>query len=518
MRLSAEPTHSAPLSAPLRAPRLWIEPVSVFAIAAGLIVLRAGVYLLFEQFGLDSDQAINGLMAKHLSEGRAFPLFFYGQTYMLAVESWVAVPFFWIGGATAAMLRASLVSWNIAFAVLLIVGLHRDAGLRWWTALVPALFFLIAPPSLGKQLVEAQGGDIEPFVYVAALWFVRRRPLWFGVILGIGFRNREFTMYAVPVLLAIELAAGELTRSRLRDWLLALVMFLAVSEGISALMPFADLAGPGTRGQLLRGFAVSQLDNLVGRFNWRPADLVTRTVKLVPDLLGWFTGAVQVDTRLAVSDHHWLLPTAALLMAAGAARLVWLVIPRRGPGRVWRASIEAMRTSLARSSFACYILGVGLVSAITFISAKPTLVGYSRYALLGSLVPVGLCAALLTLESNVVVRRVVTCVVVAWAALAATDNSLLLVRTVRQPPPNQIRELAETLIARHVPVATGWYWDAYVTAFVAHERVLVTSSNFMRIQQYEDALADHLSDARLISRQPCAGGERVARWYLCSLP
>src|SRR6185295_10946690 len=184
----------------------------------------------FEQFGFDSDQAINGLMAKHLSQGRAFPLFFYGQTYMLAVEAWVAVPFFWIGGPTVGALRSSLLAWNLAFAALLVVGLQRDAGLRRWTAVVPALFFLAAPASVAKQLIEAQGGIIEPFVYIALLWFLRRRPLWFGAVLAIGFRNREFTMYGVPVLLALELLTGELNRSRVRDWLLSMVMFLAVWE------------------------------------------------------------------------------------------------------------------------------------------------------------------------------------------------------------------------------------------------------------------------------------------------
>src|SRR5262249_28516808 len=140
--------------------------VLVVASASAIVLIRALSYLLFEQFGFDSDQAINGLMAKHLSEGRAFPLFFYGQTYMLAVEAWVAVPFFWIAGPTVGALRSSLAAWNIAFAVLLLAGLQRGAGLRPWTALVPALFFLAAPPSVAKQLMEAQGGIIEPFVYI----------------------------------------------------------------------------------------------------------------------------------------------------------------------------------------------------------------------------------------------------------------------------------------------------------------------------------------------------------------
>jgi hypothetical protein len=515
MRLSAEFTGQASSSRRARASQLMIDSAPVFAIAVGLILLRSLAYLLFEQFGFDSDQAINGLMAKHLSHGRAFPLFFYGQTYMLAVESWVAVPFFWIGGATVGTLRASLLAWNIGFAVLLIVALHRDGQLRWWTALVPALFFLVAPPSLAKKLFEAQGGDIEPFVYIAALWFLRRRPLWFGIVLGIGFRNREFTMYAVPVLLVIELASGELTRSRARDWLLSMVMFFAVSELISALMPYADLAGPGTRGQLLGGFSGSQVDNLVNRLNWRPGELVVRTERLVPGLLGWFTGAAQVETSFPLSDHRWLLFTAAVMLPAATARLVWLMMPRRQSWRDPRVWIVTLRASLVRSAFACYVLGVGLVSIITFIAAKPVLIGYSRYALLGILLPVGLSGALLSLEPNRFIRRTVTAVVVAWAALAATDNVLLLVRTVRQPPPNPIRTLTNGLIAREIPAAAAGYWEAYIATFFADEHVRVASTDFVRIEEYQRFLAAHLGAARALEHRPCPDGERLDRWYLC---
>src|SRR5580765_3196574 len=74
--------------------------VLVLVTAAAMVALRALPYLLYEQLAFDSDQAIVGLMAKHLVEGRAFPLFFYGQTYMLAVESWAAAPFFLIAGPT----------------------------------------------------------------------------------------------------------------------------------------------------------------------------------------------------------------------------------------------------------------------------------------------------------------------------------------------------------------------------------------------------------------------------------
>ena len=62
-------------------------------VAVAVVLVRSLVALLFEQV-FDSDQAIVGLMATHLSEFRSFPLFFYGQNYMLGMQAWMAAPFF----------------------------------------------------------------------------------------------------------------------------------------------------------------------------------------------------------------------------------------------------------------------------------------------------------------------------------------------------------------------------------------------------------------------------------------
>ena len=334
----------------------------VLAVVVVLVVLRAAVYLLFEQIAFDSDQAINGLMAKHLSEGRAFPLFFYGQTYMLAVEAWIAVPFFWIGGPTVLALRCSLLAWNIAFGVLLVAGLSRDTTLSPWAALAPALFFLAAPPSVASQLINAQGGIIEPFVYVGVLWFLRRRPLGFGAVLAIGFRNREFTMYAVPVLIALEWASGEMDRARVVEWLLALVMFLAVWETVEALIPFADLEGPGTRG-LPGGFADSQIGNLVGRFNGRPAQLLDRIRSMGPALLAWFVGGAQFETSMPLPDRPWLVWLSAACLLSAAARVI-VVIAGRAVAARGASWIDAVRAAVADARFGWYLLGVGTVVSL----------------------------------------------------------------------------------------------------------------------------------------------------------
>ena len=54
----------------------------VYAAVAALVLARSLVFVLWEESYFDSNQAVIGLMAKHLIEGRAFPLFMYGQNYM----------------------------------------------------------------------------------------------------------------------------------------------------------------------------------------------------------------------------------------------------------------------------------------------------------------------------------------------------------------------------------------------------------------------------------------------------
>ena len=297
----------------------------VTMVAAALVLLRAFVYLRFEQLQFDSDQAIIGLMAEHLVKGRAFPLFFYGQTYLLGVEAWAAAPFVLIGGPTVLALRLSILTWNLAAALLLVKAL-QDMRLPAWTALVPALFFIAAPPSIAAALMTAQGAIIEPFVYVTVLWFLRDRPLWFGAVLALGTRNREFTFYAVPALLVVEGLTGKLRAARLREWLLAAVAFLVVWESVEALKPYADLMGPGTRGQLIRGYAGSQLANLVDRFHWDAGEILQRMTVLGSSIIAWFAGATQVETQLPIPSRGWLGWAGGVGLTLAVARAAWLVL------------------------------------------------------------------------------------------------------------------------------------------------------------------------------------------------
>jgi hypothetical protein len=485
----------------------------VLGAGVAIVVFRALVYLLFEQVAFDSDQAIVGLMAKHLIEGSAFPLFFYGQTFGLAVESWVAAPFFLIAGPTVVALRVSMLMWNIAFALLVMIGLSRDGGLRPWSAFVAALFFLAAPLEISLQLMTA----IEPFVCIGLLWFLRRNPFWFGGVLAIGFRNREFTLYAVPVLLALELIMGELTRTRMRDWFVSTAIFFAVWEAIEALKPFADLVGPGSRGQLIGGFAGSQVDNLLARVAWQPEALAERVMRMAPELVAWFAGSNPGYAGLPIANRPWLTWISGGLVGLATGRLLFLLTigAARSSAPGVETRVQRLRAQVIRAPFAFYILGVGIVAVVAFVAAKPVLHPYSRYVVLGVLIPVGLTATLLALERRHALQRIVIVAVMMWTALTLGDHATLLAGVVRNPPASPNRQIADRLVERRIPVAAAGYWRAYIIAFLAREQVRVASNDFVRIQKYQELFADHLSEAVVISESPCVGGEPVASLYLC---
>lgn len=477
-----------------RAPELR----TALVVGSLLVVARSLVFAVYEHALFDSDQAILGLMAKHLSEGRAFPLFLYGQPYLLGVEAWLAVPFFWVAGPTVAALRASLITWNIGVVTLLIVGLHRCGGLRPYLALVAALFVAFPPPDTAADLVDAGGGNIEPFVWVLVLWFVRERPFWFGSLLAVGFLNREFVIYAVPVLVVGQLWSRTLFRlSTLRAWLFALVAFLAVWQGVQALVPYSDGMGPGTDGTLVTATRGSQLENLSQRARFEARGLPARGLTVLTTGVAGLVGGRRMAG--APQGRDWVGYLMGLALIAAVVRL----------------SVISVRGSSAPStSFAWYILGIGVVAAVAYAVTRPGEDPVRRYMLLSLFIPVGLTALWLTIEPNRRVRQGVVAFVLAWTMVAAVDNWRQFHRFLSGAVPDPMGEIVAALEARGVSIAEAPYWRAYKLSFLTAERIKVASTDVVRITEYQTLARDAPALVRL-QESPCAGGQPVAGWYLC---
>lgn len=478
------------------------EMRTALAIGWLLVIGRSLVYMIFEQAQFDSDQAIVGLMAKHLSEGRAFPLFFYGQAYMLAVESWLAVPYFWIAGPTVAALRASLIGTNLAVVTLLVVGLNRWGGLRPLHGLVAATFFAFVPPHTAADVLEAQGGNIEPFLWVLVLWIVRDRPFWFGSLLAIGFLNREFTVYAVPVLLLGQAYSGVIFRfDTWRSWLFALVAFLAVWQGVQALKPMADLMGPGTRGDMLGGQAGSQIENLANRTRMEFTSVPMRALTLVRADVSALLGGRVVVSGMANQGRDWMGWVLAIAGVCAACRIAFLASTGRVP--------------LRTAALGWYVLGVGVMAVVGYAVSRPAVDVIRRYLLLTIFIPVGVTAIWLALEPRRLVRNAIVGVVIGWAIFSGVDNWRQFSRYASGAVPNDMRDLIAALDARGATVADAPYWRAYKLTFLAQERIKVASTDFVRIEEYQTLAAAEGAKLTHIREKPCDGGEQVAGWFLC---
>lgn len=91
-------------------------------IFAGLLLIGLGlrIYGAWQlRHNLNPDAGIVALMAKHIAEGKDFPVFFYGQAYMGSLEPCISALFCVLFGTAGFMvtLGTALVGWLVLFAV-----------------------------------------------------------------------------------------------------------------------------------------------------------------------------------------------------------------------------------------------------------------------------------------------------------------------------------------------------------------------------------------------------------------
>jgi hypothetical protein len=478
-------------------------------VALALVLLRCAVPAFYEQFNFDSDQAIFGLMAKHMSEFRAFPLFMYGQNYILSVESMVAVPFFWIGGATFMMLRLPLVVMNGIVALWLINTLSRSGGLRPALALVAVVPFVATTTVTSATLVENAGANIELFVYVLALWAARHRPYLLGLILAIGVLNREATIFAVPALLVVALWRRELWTRRFADNALKTASAFAIAW--FAVSSFADIFQRNAlRSERAATGLFLEVATIAARVSFKPHDWLIRWRSLLadclPDLLGIrviHPSAYNVTTGIEAGSS--LLAVVLLLLAiVTLSRLAAIAFQDRGT------------TPSDTIAFAVYLGLIGVQTLLTYPLADnivPGLPGILRYVLLGLLVPVSLLTLHLALERRRALRAIVVFLVVVWATVNIRDNWRLVREYRVSPPASEHRDLADHLIAQGMTRGWATYWDCYRVDFLARERVILASSDYIRIPSYQTEVERQARTARIV-RQPCSVGTRFEAWCI----
>ncbi len=486
-----------------------------------LTIARSAVFVFAGTSHFDADQAVTGLMAKHLSELRALPVFWYGQTYMLGVEAWLAAPVMALAGPTIAALKLPLLAINIAVVVLLFRALTEDAGVDAWAAGFATLFFALAAPITAAHYLTANGGNVEPCLYVLLLWRLRRRPIAFGIVLGVGFLQREFTIYGATALLLIEAAQRTLfTRESARRYATALASAAAVWVIVLVLRHFSSAAGPGT--------SMADLSNQLAANN-----LLQLTDRLCLDGRAIAAGAGQLFTT------HWpelfgLEPQPLTdfgiesAVTQGVAGAAWLLVPIFAiPVGRWamgggRGAMDDGRWAMDEGRWAMgdgrgamdvcvYLVVVALLSLIGYLVGRCGLIDSHtmRYELLSPLGAAGLSAAFLrSRPPRPLAAGWAACAGVIFALSLSSHARLVTEYLTRRPVPAKM-ELVHALEARGVRYAYADYWTAYYVTFLTRERIIVAADAVVKIRTHNRLVDAHRGEAIRISRTPCPGGSAL---------
>ena len=491
--------------------------IIALAAAAVCVIARSAVFLIWEQSAFDSDQAIFGLMAKHIVEGRAFPVFIYGDNYLLAVQSWLAAPLFAVFGPSVPFLKLPVLIVNVITAVLLVWILIRDAKLPPSIAFVASLFVILMPPVMAKLLIETGGGNPEPFLYVLLLWLLRDRPLAFGCLFAFGFLHREFTIYGVTAIVAISVFADRrLNAERMKAVAIAAVGYFAVSQTIRVAYLYSTPFGPGTTVSPLATGA----SPLAGRSCWAPETIAPSMGRLFTSFMGVPFGA----TEYPMLDFgvRSLLPTVPFglppfwpvlggIFALALARVLWLAVRDRAP--IWKGP----------AAVATFLVLIALQSGVVYTVARcgrfeP---GTFRYALLMLYAGVGIVALYFVYERRRLLRAAMIAVMMTWTMISAASHALLLDEYLHRRPASPHRALATYLVDHDIHYARSDYWTAYVTTFMTREQVVIASTDTVRIDSYQRQAAANDQQAVTLQRQPCAGPGAEAvpgNYWVCEPP
>jgi hypothetical protein len=476
-------------------------------VAAALVLARSWAHLRFEHLDFDSDQAVIGLMAKHFGDGRAVALYQYAFDYVLVLNAWLAAPLVRFFGASVAIVRVPELLANVLVACLVLVVLVREVGLAPRVALVAALPVILPSPLVTGNLMSTLGGNVEPLVYVLLIWMLRGRPVACGVVAAVGIMTRDFTAYGVAALVAIDLWDGRVfTAARLRVYAVATLTASVLFEAVALLRPHLDRFGPGSMELVAGPVDPSAAARLAGTFCFDAPQAARNLANVFGPYLGKYMGVAEVPDvppGLGVAGAWPLLVAFVAVIAARAA---------------WRLRSAGLRGLASWPRFPIFLVLVGLQSFVMYaISRCGELSTMTmRYALLGVFAFVGLAAMHFSLERSRWWRGAVATLCVSLAAVAAYDQVRLTSYFASENVRGEHRTLTNYLLARGVRYIRAPYWAVYHVTFLSKEKIVGTPSDWVaRVLDYERQVRARPGEVTDISTEPCEGGERVARWYVC---
>lgn len=443
---------------------------------AGLILIGLGLRLaiIASPLGeIDGDEAVVGLMARHIAFLGERPVFYWGQPYLGSLEAFCVAPLFSVFGSSTWLLKLVPTAYSLGFLALSAMLARHLFGVG--AGLASAAYLALPPAMWAVWSTKARGGYAELLFLGEALLLVtlilvrrprRRVALLWGTLAGLAFWTH---------LLAIVYIAPA-------------VVFLVVGmrhERSSRRLATARVAVAGT----VVGMTPLIIDNLANGFRTlgallQPPDLpidppaqFVRFFRVgVPVLLG----LGQPTTSQTMFDADWLQRPASHLWLA---ILVVLLLAGAVLGYVPALRRLAACGSESAAAPALLVLVAVVVPPIVALTRFGFFVSEPRYALpLYSVLPL-LVGALWRVPIPFVRWGVVGSVVAlnVWS-LASTDQRLWRPEDTPDSTASTRADLVQFLVAQNRHQMYTDYWIGYPVMFETRETVLafVISGGFNR--------------------------------------
>ncbi len=420
--------------------RVALSPAGLLVVLTGLagIALRVWTYRASITIPT-SDEALIGLMVTHFEHG-GFTTFFWGRPYGGTQEVILAVPGFFLFGASWFALRIVPIVISAATALLLWRVGRRTIGDPG--AAVAAGLFWVWPPFDLLQFVRAQGFYASGVFYCVALVLLalrvverpdRLRVGLFGLVGGLAFwQSAQITPVA---LVAIAWTIWKQPRCLRHAWIAALLALLG--------------SLPWWIWNVGHGFASLQQDPGIATYR--------HSLRLLLSPLS----AMTVGLRAPYTDQL-LIPSTPL---------TWLVLV----GLVTLFLVSAYRSRGAAVSLVYWILLI-----FPFLYALPRKTSYiSSYPQYTTIVTPLLALLLARLATS----RLRGALMIALACMitGVTLNRMEAWYALPQPLPNAPRSFAPliaTLDRLHLDRVYADYWIAYRLTFETGERVVAVENPF----------------------------------------
>jgi len=519
-------------------PRLLLP---LLLIAALTVTVRLPFLLHADRF-FDSDEAVEGLMARHVLQQHEYPVFLWGQLYKGVPEVYLASALFSVTGDGVVALKAVTLACFVLFVCLQFVLIETlfSRSIAW----VSTAFVILGPPSLVLWSLSGNAEVVMTLVAgaVATLalenWKRSRSVLALAIAaaaIGFGLWVQQYIIYYVVALAIVAIQTLPDRRAQLRaliaadglpPWLgVCTHILLAIAAAYITLgaVAFATGGFDINVGRIVIGLRSPQklwrigaailplygLTQVVGRLA-QPGRRVRRPAALAA-LAGFLVGYspallhARVSAPIARMDIYGLKAAGApivqqvlpIVIGLRSPTTEWLSVPR------WFAvvivavvavSYAALRARRLPPFFHVFLMVVPVlfIASGSFIDAQSYRYLMPMYAALPVVLAVGVdqirqwhtAAAVSVLGVLLIVSAAEQ---VAWYQRLAPD--------ARSPA------VIACLSQQGARGALADYWLSYKVTFLAHERLIVAPYN--GVDRYPPYTAFVKSLGVSLDNQPC---------------